>query len=121
MLLGAIFALGLSLILGSLGALTGSAAVAALLAAMGYALAGAITVWWKPTIRSVDPAIGTALAVAAYGILQMALIAEKFPEVTPAEMALALVVTTAMAFALAWVGARLVRNALTARPTRRGR
>lgn len=117
-LLGGAIAIGLSFLAGIVAGSAGSLAAAALLGALAFVAAGALTVRLVATAAPRDPAIGAALAVAILGTVQLLAYREREPDVGVSQVLLSLAVSVAFAGALTWLGGRLGDTARTRRRLR---
>ncbi|HLV66937.1 MAG TPA: hypothetical protein VKY73_14045, partial [Polyangiaceae bacterium] len=66
----------------------------------------------RPTANPLEPALGAALAVLVFAILQVITMRERlFQEMSPGQVGLSMLFSVLLAFALAWIGARIVLRA----------
>ncbi len=115
-LVGALLALGLTLVAGFLSASFGSAGLALVLAALAFVAAGAITCAISATALPREPALGAAIATAVLSGLQILALKRRQAELPTLTLLASLLLTVALAFGLTWLGAFLVAVSRRRRP-----
>ena len=115
-LLGAGLAALLMFVAGMLGSFIRVPTAVLLLAAATFLGAGALTERIRPATHPIAPGIGAAIATAVLSLIPLAFSPETRAAFTPGRLALSLLLSVLFAFALAWMGARL----MTHRGERRG-
>jgi len=120
-LVGALVTLGLTLGAGWLAAAFGSPNAAVLLGILAFLAAGAVTRMLSETVQPREPALGAAIAIGVLSGLQWMMLRRKNGDLPTLPMLVSLLFAIVFAYALTWLGARLVtyartRSNRTARP-----
>src|SRR5690606_29313560 len=99
-------------IAGLIGALFQVPTVTLFLGAIAFLAAGAVTARIRPNANALEPALGAALAVLVFAILQVITLRERLlAEMSAGQVGLSMLFSVLLAFALAWLGARIVLRA----------